>query len=213
MTRISRPISTDGTRSRRQAVRAVGALLATGIAVGGLLLSSPQAQASSRTEAAVSVSAGSCQRTLGVYPVLRPGDRGPAVAALQCLINDSGRGPLLVDGWYGPQTKAVVVPLTAGEGQPDYSGRVGRSFWTSVISLSLSDRTLRNGSTGADVVTLQRALRAQGCTIVVDGWFGPQTESVVKDFQRASVNVVDGVVGPSTRFTLTMGGTTDWNCR
>lgn len=196
-------------------------MASVGIAVVGIGLAVPAACAagtggapvgarpatSARAAAAPTHEAAACERTLSAYPVLRPGDRGPAVGALQCTINDAGLGPVAVDGSYGPQTKRAVVAAAKGtEGVPDTSGRVNNSMWVTLISAALSDRTLRKGSTGADVVILQRALRAQGLAITVDGRFGAQTQTVVRAFQRATGNTPDGVVGPSTLFALHSGG-------
>ena len=155
-----------------------------------------------------------CQRTLPSYPVLRPGDKGAAAAALQCLLNDAKLGPVIVDGTYGPQTRAAILNVARGtEGAVDTSGRVDRVRWVTIISRALSGRTLRAGSTGADVVTLQRALRSQGCTIAVDGSFGPQTVDVVKRFQKAIGATTDGVARSDTIFMLRMGGFTTFHCR
>jgi peptidoglycan hydrolase-like protein with peptidoglycan-binding domain len=49
------------------------------------------------------------------------------------------------------------------------------------------------GSSGPDVVVLQRALG-----ITPDGQFGPKTEAAVKAFQASNGLVIDGVVGPKT---------------
>jgi N-acetylmuramoyl-L-alanine amidase len=57
---------------------------------------------------------------------------------------------------------------------------------------------LRRGSTGGAVRTLQDALRRHGYSIVVDGDFGPQTETLTRSFQRLSGIAVDGVAGPVT---------------
>ena len=53
--------------------------------------------------------------------------------------------------------------------------------------------TLRRGSVGADVKTLQQKLG-----IDADGFFGPNTESAVRAFQRSRQLVPDGIVGPKT---------------
>jgi N-acetyl-anhydromuramyl-L-alanine amidase AmpD len=59
--------------------------------------------------------------------------------------------------------------------------------------------TLKLGSKGADVVTLQNRLNALGCPCgAADGDFGPRTESAVKAFQKKKKLVQDGVVGPKT---------------
>jgi hypothetical protein len=54
-------------------------------------------------------------------------------------------------------------------------------------------RWLRRGSTGPNVVYLQKALGING-----DGIFGPITDARVKQFQREQGLKVDGIVGPIT---------------
>lgn len=151
-------------------------------------------------------SAGGCDRTLSTYPILRPGSSGRAVRALQCFLNDAGYGPVVVDGQYGPQTRAAVARLeSASEGPTSHSGRINNVMWVALISRSLGNTWLRQGDTGAQVRTLQRALRAGGSDLVVDGDFGPQTTAAVKGFQRANGLIVDGVVGDQTFFALKGG--------
>jgi len=58
--------------------------------------------------------------------------------------------------------------------------------------------TLRRGSSGEDVRTLQRSLNERGYGLEVDGRFGPGTEAAVRRFQAAQGLSVDGVVGPAT---------------
>lgn len=58
--------------------------------------------------------------------------------------------------------------------------------------------TLKNGSKGTDVKTLQTKLNSIGYGLVVDGVFGKKTETAVKEFQKANELSVDGVVGPKT---------------
>lgn len=59
--------------------------------------------------------------------------------------------------------------------------------------------TLRRGSSGSAVATLQKALRALGSSPgPIDGIFGPMTESAVRAFQSAKRLLVDGVVGAQT---------------
>ncbi|GAA2747090.1 hypothetical protein GCM10009868_35120 [Terrabacter aerolatus] len=152
--------------------------------------------------------AGSCGRTLPAYPVLQPGATGPAVRALQCFLNDADYGPVAVDGVYGAQTRAAVRKVEAGfEGPPPKPGRIDAGTWVLLISRTLGDQTLKSGSKGAEVVTLQRALRAAGGTLTVDGTFGEQTKKVVQRFQQANRVGADGVVGQDTLFLLKMGAT------
>ena len=53
--------------------------------------------------------------------------------------------------------------------------------------------TIKRGSTGDAVRVLQSLLG-----IAVDGVFGPKTEQIVKQYQKANKLVDDGVVGPKT---------------
>ena len=63
--------------------------------------------------------------------------------------------------------------------------------------------TLRQGSTGPDVVLLQDALRAHGHDPGnSDGSFGPGTLAAVIAFQSSQGMVADGVVGPNTAGAL-----------
>lgn len=53
--------------------------------------------------------------------------------------------------------------------------------------------TLRLGSKGNDVITLQKKLNLQA-----DGIFGPLTDEAVREFQKANGLSIDGIVGPNT---------------
>ena len=61
-------------------------------------------------------------------------------------------------------------------------------------------RTLRDGSRGDDVKSLQEYLNTKlNLTLVLDGRFGPMTKTVVILFQKTNGLVADGIVGPKTR--------------
>jgi peptidoglycan hydrolase-like protein with peptidoglycan-binding domain len=63
-----------------------------------------------------------------------------------------------------------------------------------------SGPTLAAGSTGDDVRRLQRILVELSLlgAIGIDGTFGAQTQSAVKQFQQTKGLTVDGIVGPAT---------------
>ena len=63
-----------------------------------------------------------------------------------------------------------------------------------------SGSTLHAGATGADVKRLQRILVMMKLAVpdAIDGVYGPQTVSSVKDFQSGEGLTADGVVGPLT---------------
>jgi lysozyme len=62
--------------------------------------------------------------------------------------------------------------------------------------------TLKLGSSGADVKTLQKDLQQLGYNIQVDGQFGNATLAVVIQFQRDNLLSPDGVVGNNTWTTI-----------
>jgi peptidoglycan hydrolase-like protein with peptidoglycan-binding domain len=70
-------------------------------------------------------------------------------------------------------------------------------------------QTLKLGSTGEDVILLQKTLNTRPPTalpsLLVDGSFGPVTLVRVKEFQRNNGLWVDGVVGPITWGKLLSG--------
>ena len=184
--------------------RAAG-LLAPLILCAGLLVAGPADAAPVERVAAKA----KCQRTLASYPILRPGDRKAAVRTLQCSLNDVGVGPVVVDGFYGPQTKAAVKEITdgfEGTGVP-HPYRINNGFWVLLFGRQLPHSNLAIGAHGPTVKVLQRALRAAGGDLVVDGDFGPQTKRVVMAYQKEHrVRPANGVVDDDTRFFLGMGG-------
>ena len=62
----------------------------------------------------------------------------------------------------------------------------------------MAEATLKRDARGDDVRRLQQALTAAGFAVTADGVFGPNTEGVVKRFQKSCGLVADGVVGPRT---------------
>ena len=58
---------------------------------------------------------------------------------------------------------------------------------------------LRNGSTGEEVMALQKTLMAKGINPgPIDGIFGPKTEDALKRFQERAGLEADGIAGPKT---------------
>jgi peptidoglycan hydrolase-like protein with peptidoglycan-binding domain len=64
-------------------------------------------------------------------------------------------------------------------------------------------RTLRRGDRGSDVKTLQQWLTDVGYALPTTGFFGPSTQTAVKDFQRSNgLRPISGVVGVRTASML-----------
>src|SRR4051794_34525583 len=106
--------------TRLRLAQRLAQLLAPVVLIAGL--AAVPAQAAQQPAAA----AGRCQRTLPVYPVLRLGDREPAVRTLQCSLNDLGVGPVAVDGYYGRQTRKAVWRIVKNfeGGPPEHPFRI-----------------------------------------------------------------------------------------
>lgn len=127
----------------------------------------------------------------------------PYVVELQKLLRNRGF-EIPQDGVFGVQTKEAVVAFQRGKGLND-DGVVGRKTWA---ALYVNDRPLLRLYDGFDHVTphlrdavreLQSVLRDKGYPVGnIDGRFGPFTESLVKQFQKASSLKDDGIVGSGT---------------
>lgn len=68
--------------------------------------------------------------------------------------------------------------------------------------------TIKNGSKGEDVKTLQKELNKLGYGLTADGIFGAKTETAVRYFQQKKGLAVDGIVGTKTWAALGIGTTT-----
>jgi N-acetylmuramoyl-L-alanine amidase/lysozyme len=71
--------------------------------------------------------------------------------------------------------------------------------------LGFGRRSLKLGDTGSDVTALQQALGLLGLCEGIHleaGTFGQPTEAAVKEYQGFSQLLVDGVVGPMTRYIM-----------
>lgn len=65
-----------------------------------------------------------------------------------------------------------------------------------------SDGLLRKGDTGAAIKLLQHRLNLVGGQLTVDGIWGVQTDSAVRNYQYKAGLTVDGIVGPKTQAAL-----------
>ncbi|KRV49117.1 amidase [Wenjunlia vitaminophila] len=138
------------------------------------------------------------------YSTQRVGSTGAQVKAVQQLLNTQGFDAGTVDGIFGSRTESAAKAFQTARGL-SADGVVGRGTWTALLSAGTTP-LLENGSTGAAVQRLQRALTAAlGRTVEIDGDFGPATGTAVRDYQTSRGLSADGVVGPATWGALQAG--------
>ncbi|WP_232376491.1 glycoside hydrolase domain-containing protein [Amycolatopsis aidingensis] len=140
------------------------------------------------------------------YPALSAGSTGARVTAAQCLLRAAGHqaGDGDPSGVLDEQT-ATAVRGFQGEVGLSATGEVDSHTWTALLSAG-STPLLRDGDSGAAVTRVQRALNAAlSAGLAMDGLFGPNTESAVRDYQSAKGLGVDGIVGPNTWSALQSG--------
>ena len=111
----------------------------------------------------------------------------------------SGGKVYTTEGNKSNMVKACMYDITDstidGYGMPRYD------LVTGVVTQNQSQDTaptLRKGSKGEDVKSLQKKLNAAGSKLDVDGDFGSKTEAAVKAYQKANGLTADGIVGPLT---------------
>jgi N-acetylmuramoyl-L-alanine amidase len=151
---------------------------------------------------------------------LRLGSSGEAVRDLQRRLTSLGFGPDASEAeHFGPSCQAAVRGFQTARGL-HADGVCGPQTWAALVEAGYrpGDRLLyhrRPMLRGDDVADLQRRLCALGFdTGRVDGIFGPDTETALRDFQRNAGLTTDGVCGRDTLATMarlgsrTAGGAT-----
>ncbi len=136
-------------------------------------------------------------------PVLREGDSGDYVYALQQMLISIGYLVDAADGKFGPKTAAAVRAFQR-DNRLTVDGIVGISTWRALDAATATPKppsrpTLSVGSKGEYVVQLQERLKQLGFfNGTVDGVFGPLTESAVRSFQASKGLVANGIVDSIT---------------
>ena len=168
------------------------------IAFIGALFVAPQAIA---TPAHAATKSSNCTTTS-----LQRGDRGSCVKQLQTLLNKTSAKAGKADGSYGPKTESAVRQFQSDK-KLKIDGKAGPETWGNLMvatrklpttaPTSCSKKTLRKGSRGSCVTTLQRRLALAtfpAGRFGADGGFGKDTRDTVMDYQKFYGLKVDGVV-------------------
>ena len=136
---------------------------------------------------------------------LKKGSTGTEVVTLQNRLKKLGYYTGTVDGDFGESTEDAVKAfqkrngLTADGKVGDYTA--SKLYSSSAIAAEEDEEStsLKEGSTGEEVVRLQSKLKMMGYyTGNVDGDFGESTKNAVRAFQRANGLTVDGKAGERT---------------
>ena len=137
--------------------------------------------------------------------VLKKGSKGEAVKTLQRNLNTAIGAGLSVDGIFGPACYEAVKRFQSryGLSVDGIAGPATQRKLAAVIAnkrnVVVASATLRKGSRGENVKTLQRNLNAAiGAGLSVDGIFGPSCYAAVKKFQSKYGLGADGIYGPNT---------------
>ncbi|WP_216829774.1 peptidoglycan-binding domain-containing protein [Alkalihalobacterium elongatum] len=136
--------------------------------------------------------------------VLKEGSRGENVKIMQRALNKAMGAELTEDGVFGPNTKTAVLAFQkshkhlANDGV--YGPQTHATLSKQVNSFGFADSTLRLGSRGEAVKTLQKGLNDMSYNVTVDGVYGPKTKAAVIKFQERFPELAnDGIFGPKTK--------------
>lgn len=125
-----------------------------------------------------------------IWPIEQIDSTGQDVRTVQYLLTAHGQN-LTVDGIFGPLTRAGVKAFQSSHGL-SADGVVGPLTWPALVV------PVASGSSGPAVKAVQSQVDSRINELVVDGNFGPETETTVKQFQTILGLTVDGIVGPVT---------------
>ncbi len=147
--------------------------------------------------------------TASGYPLLEQGATGAEVVLAQKVIG------VTADGKFGPLTATALGVWQTKHGL-SATKKLDNATWSKMVALKLIPSravhplqqyvnvVLKRGSTGTAVKALQKALGG----LVVDGSYGPATESKVKTYQQAKGLTVTGVTDSKVWNALIAGSTT-----
>jgi peptidoglycan hydrolase-like protein with peptidoglycan-binding domain len=148
------------------------------------------------------------QLTTNQVDVLKVGSRSQDVKELQQDLKQLNYFVANPTGYFGPITKDAVIKFQKNNGLT-VDGIVGSTTFAAIEQSLATDNnngvggenfTLRLGSRGAEVISLQKRLRQLNYFKgQATGYFGPITRDAVINFQKDKRLTIDGIVGATTQ--------------
>ncbi|MFC6734046.1 peptidoglycan-binding protein [Haladaptatus sp. DYSN1] len=128
------------------------------------------------------------------WPTYSRGDQSEGVYSIQYLLEEQGYNLNYHDGIYGSEVENTVESFQSSQGL-SVDGIVGPNTWE---ELYVTVYDANNDPYWATYGAQHHLRYDQGYSISVDGYYGPETEGAVEDFQSNAGLTVDGIVGHDT---------------
>ena len=139
------------------------------------------------------------------FDTLKSGSYGENVKELQRLLRDSFYFVGTVDGIFGSEVTRAVKWFQASANLK-VDGKVGAKTWdalknrtAAIFNGGIPQRALNIGDRGYDVYVLQQKLTSLNYPVSANGYYGADTVSAVKAFQKANGLMEDGKAGAIVR--------------
>jgi Putative peptidoglycan binding domain len=109
---------------------------------------------------------------------------------------------LLLGGVFEPDKPAATTPITTSPATTTRAATTTATTPATPAAVPVPTEQLAFGDRGAEVSKLQRALTRAGYPVAVDGVYGDDTKTAVKDLQADADLPQDGIAGPQTLAAL-----------
>ncbi len=129
------------------------------------------------------------------------GEQSPEILNYQQRLKALGYLTTEPDGTFGEDTKIAVRRFQESSGLIA-DGYIGPTTKNALMSADAQGNSLAVGDKGDDVTRVQNRLKELGYMKKASGYYGEDTETAVRNFQKTNKLTVDGKVGRHTMNTL-----------
>lgn len=129
------------------------------------------------------------------------GEQSPEILTYQQRLKTLGYLTTEPDGTFGEDTKVAVRRFQESNGLIA-DGYIGPSTKDALMSAEAQGNALAIGAKGNDVTNVQNRLKDLGYIKKATGYYGEDTETAVRNFQKTNGLTVDGKIGRHTMNTL-----------